>query len=90
MSHAILNAYYFVSACTNQQAPLCQRHSQVQTGSKDLLQADQRPVNNHLLRIQGIPAGGVKGNVQSSTQSLKNGLCEEPQRTNDDVFISET
>lgn len=52
-----------VLARTNQQAPVCQRHSQVQAGREGLLQADQRTVNNHRHRIQGLPAGGVKGNV---------------------------
>lgn len=35
----------------NQQASLRQRHSQVQTGSEELLQADQGPVAPHAIRI---------------------------------------
>ena len=56
-----------VSVRTNQQAPVCQRHSQVQAGSEGLLQADQRSAANHRHRIQDLPAGGVKGNVHFNT-----------------------
>lgn len=63
--------YYCVPVRANQQAPLRQRHSQVQTGSEDLLQAGQRAVVIHSLRIQGLPAGGVQGNVHFSAKSVQ-------------------
>jgi len=70
--------YYCVAARSNQQAALCQRHSHVQTGSKDLLQTDQRPATNHRHRVQGLPARGVKGKVRFNT-NLKSshlwGVC---------------
>lgn len=75
---------YCVPACTNQQAPLCQRYSPVQTGSEGVLQADQRSVNNFRLRIQELPTGGVKGNVHFSTRSQKS-HCEA-QFWMDDCF----
>lgn len=68
--------YYCVAACTNQQAPLCQRHSPVQTGSEGLLQAGQRSATNHSLRIQGLPAGGVKGTVHFRAKSQTRGAAK--------------
>ena len=70
----------YVACCvpvrTNQQAPLRQRHSQVQTGSEGLLQAGQRAATNHSVRIQRLPAGRVEGNVHFPTKSRKTWHCE--------------
>lgn len=48
-------------ARTHQQAPLRQRHPHFQTGSEGLLQAGQGAAASPGLRVQGLPAAGVKG-----------------------------
>ncbi|CAF88838.1 unnamed protein product [Tetraodon nigroviridis] len=50
-------------ARANQQAPLRQRHSQVQTGSEGLLQAGPGPAARHGPGVPGLSAAGVQGHV---------------------------
>lgn len=80
--------YCCVAACTHQQAPLCQRYSQVQAGSEALLQTDQRAVANHGLWDEELSAGGVEGTVRFSTQYKESGMsdCKDQQWTDDFSF----
>ena len=75
-----------VAAHADQQAPVRQRHSKVQTGSEGLLQADQRAVSHHRVRVQELPAGGVQGNVPFSTRCETNEGIKVTMREDDGLF----
>lgn len=51
-------------ARADQQASLRQRHPHVQTGGEGFLQAGQGAAASHRLRVQGLPAAGVQGQVK--------------------------